>query len=317
MQDAISILVITRERPDLLANVLSDLRKQIFHGRYEIVVVEETDTPHAPEGVVYVPHPVKNLGIAYARNLSVAHASHDILVFIDDDCRVEQGWLATLVLPLQDSNVLGVQGGVVVPSATNATGWAESLLGFPGGGFTRVYQARGRVQETLELSTLNACYRKAAVLKAGGFSEHARFGGEDYLLAKKVAEHGKLLFVPQAIVRHEARGSITAIWTWFVRRGRAEFDVWQAGVAPQGFAGWMVRSSLSVKLLPFVMLTYWYLMPLLGVILLMMIVNMWRFKWVLTQKNVPFQAWLLLPWVKFVMGLATDVGRFKAWVSKS
>ncbi len=313
----VSILVISRDRRDLLNRVLDDLRQQVFDGEFEIVVVEETDHPQAPQGVVYVPHPMKNLGIAYARNMSVQHAKYDTLVFIDDDCRVDNDWLSQLVSPLEDEAFLGVQGGVIVPEYTNTIGWAESLLGFPGGGVSRVYQANGQPQETHEVSTLNACYRKQAVEDAGGFSAHARFGGEDYLLAKRVAEQGKLLFVPQAVVRHEARGNLPTIWLWFVRRGRAEFDLWRSGLAPDKYGVWMLQSSQALKILPFLILGYWTILPLMIVLAALIGMNMWRFRWALKHQDIPFAAWLWLPWVRLTMGLATDFGRFKAWVAKS
>ncbi len=310
---SLSVLVISKNRRDLLHCVLADLRAQQYDGEFEIIVVEETNAPEAPEGVVYVPHPMKNLGIAYARNLSLEHAKHDVLAFIDDDCRVENDWLSKLVAPLEDEQILGVQGGVVVPEGTNNIGWAESLLGFPGGGITRIKQARGKTQPTQEVSTLNACYRKHIVDAVGGFSEHAKFGGEDYLLAKKVVEQGKLLFNPSALVAHEARGSLIDIWTWFVRRGRAEYDLWQSGLVPKGYAGWMLRSSLLLKLAAFAILCYWTVLPLVLFILFMVIANLWRFRWVLQCDDIPNAAWLWLPWVRMVMGLATDVGRLQAW----
>lgn len=312
----ISVLVISRERRDLLNRVLDDLKKQDYQGEFEIVVVEETDSPVAPEGVVYVPHPLKNLGIAFARNLSITHAKHDVLVFIDDDCRVQPHWLSTLVAPLVDAQILGTQGGVTVPNGTNSIGWAESLLGFPGGGITRIHEAKGKAQKTKEVSTLNACYRKESVLDAGCFSSAARFGGEDYLLAKRIAAKGVLLFVPDAVVRHEARGSLPAIWTWFVRRGRAEYDVYAEGSVSEDYLPWMLRSSIMLKLLPFLVLLHWSVLPLVLMILFIVGTNLWRFRWVLAEKNIPTMAWCLLPWVRLTMNFATDVGRIKAWKQK-
>ncbi|MDX8381712.1 MAG: glycosyltransferase [Ghiorsea sp.] len=311
----ISILVTSRDRRDLLACVLHDLQKQVCDVEFEVVVVEETDAPSSPEGVVYVPHPVKNLGIAYARNMSVKYASYDILVFIDDDCRVDSTWLKQLIAPLDDASVLGVQGGVALPRHTNAIGWAESLLGFPGGGVTRVYEAAGNMQETVEVSTLNACYRKSSLLEAGGFSREARFGGEDYLLAKRVAKKGKLLFVPDAKVRHAARGSLKLIWPWFVRRGRAEFDLYRSGVAPMGYLSWMLRSSISLKLLPFAILALWSFVPFYAALIVIFGINWWRFRWVLDDVKIPSASWLVLPLVRLTMNIATDIGRIKAWLN--
>ncbi|HXH64057.1 MAG TPA: glycosyltransferase, partial [Mariprofundaceae bacterium] len=246
--EAVSLLICSRDRRDMLDALLADLRQQSYGGEVEIVVVEETDDPRPPAGVKYVPLPVRNLGIAYARNQAVQAAAHELLVFVDDDCRVAPEWLEKLLAPFAEPDVLGVQGGVTVPDGTNAVGWAESLLGFPGGGIARVRQAQGRTQPTREVSTLNAAYRRTALIEAGGFPESARFGGEDYLLAKRVAGHGRLLFVPDAMVRHAARGSLPAIWRWFVRRGWAEIGLLRGGLAPAGFKGFMLRSSLLLKL---------------------------------------------------------------------
>jgi len=314
----ISILVCTRNRRDMLGALLSDLRKQDYDGEMQIVVVEETDDPRPPEGVDYIPHPMKNLGIAYARNLAVAHAEHEIVVFVDDDCRVEPSWLTLLLSPLlEDASVLGAQGGVTVPEGTNAIGWAETLLGFPGGGVVRIDRADGTVQDTIEVSTLNAVYRKQAVLEAGGFDEVARLGGEDYLLAKRVAKHGRLIFVPSAIVRHAARGSLSAIWRWFVRRGGAEVALWRAGIAPRGYGGFMLRSSLGLKLLFVSVLGWWTWWPMLLLALFVVGRTAWNTRWVLVRRDVPATVWLWVPWVKMMMDIATDAGRLRCLSSTS
>ncbi|MFC1542419.1 glycosyltransferase [Pseudomonadota bacterium] len=313
MAEPISVLIITRERREMLDLLLSDLALQDYPGTVEIIVVEETDSPREIEGAVYLPHPKLDKGIAFARNMTVRHASHDLLVFIDDDCRVGSDWLSRLVAPFEDQAVLGVQGGVTVPDTTNAIGWAETLLGFPGGGVTRIHESSGMLEDTLEVSTLNAGYRKDAVMSAKGFSDHAHFGGEDFLLAREVAKLGRLCYVPDAVVKHEARGNLKAIWHWFVRRGRAELEMWQAGLAPKGYGAWMLRASLSLKLFPFIALSFWSLLPLFGMLFVLMLLDWWRFHWVLSQTKIPSLGWFVLPWVKISMGVATDVGRFKAW----
>ena len=315
MLDApVSILVCTRDRRDMLDRLLADLRAQNYAGNMQTVVVEETDDPRLPPGVDYVPHPVRNLGIAFARNLALEHASHDLVVFVDDDCRVARGWLQSLVTPLDDLQVLGVQGGVTVPKGTNAIGWAETLLGFPGGGVTRIHHSGGRIQETREVSTLNAAYRKQALLDAGGFDAAARLGGEDYLLAKKVARQGRLLFVPSALVRHAARGSIPAIWRWFMRRGTAEIDLWWHGLAADGFGGWLIRSSVGLKLLCVLLLWPWFeFWPVALLLIVYVMLAWWRMRWCLhgrvTGCVVPWAAFAVVPAVKLCMDLAADAGR--------
>jgi GT2 family glycosyltransferase len=298
----------------MLDALLKDLRRQDYGGDVQIVVVEETDDPRPVEGVDYVPHPVRNLGIAHARNLALDRARHDLIVFVDDDCRVAPDWLGRLLAPLlEDDAVLGAQGGVTVPEGTNAIGWAESLLGFPGGGVARIIRSAGQAQDTVEVSTLNAAYRKQAVREAGGFDEAARWGGEDYLLAKRVATRGRLAFVPKATVRHAARGSLAAIWRWFARRGRAEVLLWRSGLAPGGYAGFLLRSSLLLKLALLLVLAPWagWWLPLLLPVAVAC-ATWWRLAWAWREAGVPKRAVLVAPLVRLVMDAATDWGRAQA-----
>jgi GT2 family glycosyltransferase len=315
---AVSVLICTRDRRDGLDALLADLRQQSYAGAIEIVVVEETDDPRPPDGVKYVPLPVRNHGIAYARNRALAAASHELVAFVDDDCRISQDWLQALLAPFADAHVVGVQGGVTVPDSTNAIGWAESLLGFPGGGISRVHRACDHNQDTFEVSTLNAAYRRLAVQQAGGFPESARFGGEDYLLAKRVAEHGRLLFVPEALVRHQVRGGLPAIWHWFTRRGRAEIELIRAGIAPQGYGRYVVRASFSLKLAVALATVPWlgWLLPLL-LIIAVIAITWWRLRWVLTAPAIPVAAYAVAPLVRMVMDVANDAGRIRAMLSKA
>jgi len=313
---AVSVLVCTRDRRAMLDLLLNDLRAQQYNGAFEIIVVEETDAPRPPEGVRYVPHPVRNKGIAFARNMAVEQAAHALVVFVDDDCRVAPTWLAALVAPFADATVLGVQGGVTVPQGTNAIGWAESLLGFPGGGIGRIRRAKGVRQDTAEVSTLNAAYRREALLQAGGFTDAARFGGEDFLLARSVARQGRLQFVPDARVLHAARGSIPAIWHWFVRRGRAEVGLLRSGQAPAVYGNFMLRSSLLLKLGLSLLTLPWFgwLLPLL-LFVAMAGATAWRMRWVLDDTEVPNAAWWVVPLVRLTMDLATDAGRLRGLIA--
>ena len=232
----ISILICSRDRRLDLEKIVDDLKRMKTVYPFDIVVVEETNDPRPIEGVCYFPHEVKDLGFAHARNLSIAQASSEIVVFVDDDCEIQAGWLDNLLRPFEDEYVAGVQGGVLVPEGNNAVGWAETLLGFPGGGVRRIILSGGAVQDTIEISTLNSAYRRRVIEAVGGFITRLKWGGEDYLLAKKACQHGKCLFVPDALVAHRTRGNLSSVWHWFVRRGRAEIGVVRARDFSDG--GW-------------------------------------------------------------------------------
>lgn len=311
----VSILICSRDRRADLEKIVQDLKAMDTIHPFDIVVVEETDAPRPIAGVRYIAHAVKNLGFAHARNLSIAQATGDILVFVDDDCQIGQGWLDNLLHPFADATVVGAQGGVVVPEGTNAIGWAESLLGFPGGGVRRVVDSGGSVQETMEVSTLNSAYRRDVVQAVGGFSHRLRWGSEDYLLAKKACQHGRCIFVPDALVAHRARGSFSGIWDWFVRRGRAEIGVVRS--REYAAAGWasVRRSSLLLKLLLLSVLGLFFPMGWLYVLLLFLpfysLLQYYRIWPVWRRSAAPFLALVMVPFVKLTMDLAADVGRLK------
>jgi GT2 family glycosyltransferase len=311
----ISILICSRDRRSDLEKIVQDLKLMNTSYQFDVIVVEETNDPVLIDGVVYISHPVKNLGFPYARNLSISQSTGEIMVFVDDDCQVKEGWLDKLLRPFEDNSVIGVQGGVVVPDGTNAVGWTESILGFPGGGFKRIIKSGGVVQDTIEISTLNSAYRREGVEAVGGFNNSLKWGGEDYLLAKKVCHYGKLLFVPDALVAHRARGDLSSIWHWFVRRGQAEIGVVRSKDYAGSSWGSILRSSLTFKL--FVISLLWlflsveliYIIPC--VFFLYSILQYYRNFFVWRRSQAPLESFLIIPFVKLTMDLAADAGRFK------
>jgi GT2 family glycosyltransferase len=280
---------------------------------FEVIVVEETDNPVPIDGTSYVPHPIANRGIPYARNLSLANAKGEIIVFLDDDCIIHDGWIDNLLEPFQDDSIVGVQGGVSVPDDTNAIGWGEAILGFPGGNVRRVLETKAEIQETIEISTLNCAYRKWVIDKVGGFEKRLKLTGEDYVLAKKACSYGRCLFVPKAMVSHEARGSLTKIWSWFVRRGRADIDVIRVGKWQKIHFEWLLKSSLSIKLfLLFLLSIVLHDWAVLLLVLASLAYGTFQYTrcfhvWRKTRSSIV--AFLTIPLVKLVMDLAIDWGR--------
>ncbi|CAB1085251.1 hypothetical protein D1AOALGA4SA_12739 [Olavius algarvensis Delta 1 endosymbiont] len=314
----ISIIIITKDRRKYLKKTLTSLKKLNFHkAQYEIVVVEEADDPQEISEVKYVLIPRKNKGFGCARNTGLAHATGEIIVFLDDDCEIHNGWLEKLLDPFKDDSVGGVQGGVTVSESTNPIGWAESILGFPGGGVRRIQLAKGKVQETSAVSTLNCAYRKQVLDKVGGFEEGGggKLGSEDELLAKQACNHARCLFVPDALVNHESRGSLIKIWHWFVRRGRAELKVIGTNRLKNGKFWLLFRRSLTIKMIILIAISvvfldwiwFWIVFAALAYSIFQYVryYNTWRI-----SRARP-TALLLLPLVKLTMDLATDWGRFR------
>jgi GT2 family glycosyltransferase len=213
---------------------------------------------------------------------------------------------------------VGVQGGVSAPKDASAIGWAESLLGFPGGGIRRIIDAKGTSQVTIEISTLNCAYRKWVIDKIGGFDESLKFGGEDYLLAKQASAYGQCIFVPQAIVNHAVRGNLIKIWFWFVRRGRAEVGVIRTGKYKNADFKSLMKASFLVKvfalmILGFTILNAFFLLIFVALFIYFGLQYLRFFKTWKTA-NLTISSLIVLPIVKLIMDISADFGRIKGLI---
>ncbi|MFC1580658.1 glycosyltransferase [Thermodesulfobacteriota bacterium] len=311
----VSILICSCNRRVALEALVTSLLEMETKHAFEIVVVEETDQPEAINGTIYVHHPVANLGIPYARNLALAHGKGEFIVFLDDDCHIFDRWLDMLLKPFKDRSLVGVQGGVTVPAETNAIGWAETILGVPGGGVRRLLESKGRIQETREISTLNCAYRASVLDWIGGFEKQLKFTGEDYLLAKQACMYGRCLFVPTAVVAHEARGSLHKIWHWFIRRGRAEVDVIRTGKQKDTTIWTVIRSSFGIKICLLIsigiFLFDWFILSILIGFLAYCLVQFVRYYKPWKSSGAKRNTFILIPLVKLTMDVAMDYGRLR------
>ncbi len=314
-----SIVICTKDRPSDLVRAIASIRASDEVGRKaEIVVVEEADAPRDVPGVHYIHLPRMGRGFGHARNVGVREAQGEILLFIDDDCEAEHGWGEALLAPfLADPQILGVAGAVLVRDC-GVIGYAENILGFPGGGLRYRYEAQGQIVPTRYLSTCNCAYRRRAILDAGGFSENARLGGEDFLVAEKVSAMGPCVYAPEAVVYHRPRGRLGAIFQWFYRRGQSEIALLQGVADRKRFVCFLLRSSWTLRFLALlVALAVW---PGLAVLLPagMMVYYgaiLWRFRFGHSYPSHR-KAWWFVPIVKFAMDMGAETGRLKALVSR-
>jgi len=315
----VSVIIITKNRhADAVQAVESVLQDDYPSGLREVWVVEETSAPDpiVGNGVHYHVLPPENRGFAWARNSAVRLAAYELLVFVDDDCRVEPGWLKSLVAPLLErSEIVAVAGAVRVPPC-GPVGECESILGFPGGGVKYLERAQGAVIPTATFSTCNCAVRKSVLQRAGGFDERYRRGGEDEYLSLAMARLGLIVYAPQAVVRHAPRDDWFRVFGWFVRRGQARWDA----LGKDGYACKALLTQALISpcirlacLLGLAALLGLPLLPVLGVTLCAYLAVVgWRYRW--ARRYYPsLKTLLILPLVKTVMDLGMDFGIMKAW----
>lgn len=198
-----SVVVPTRNRPQLLSRVLEALASQTYPN-YEIIVVDDASTTDLtplkqrfPQ-VRFVRQPY-NLGPAAARNLGIREATGEIIAFTDDDVMPPSNWLETLADGYRrNPEVVGVSGSIQAPDELlQANVWAQLELfqsqvelGQPNREVVGGWECPG-------FGTCNASYLRGAFEEVGGFDEGFSFACEDGDLKRRVAERGyQLLWIP-------------------------------------------------------------------------------------------------------------------------
>jgi GT2 family glycosyltransferase len=111
---AVSVIVATRDRPDDLDRCLAALGA-LEPPPGEIVVADSASSSPAEIASVVSRHGARVVrlsepGLSLARNAGARAAAGSVLAFLDDDCRVDGGWLEALCRGFSDDTVEAVAG---------------------------------------------------------------------------------------------------------------------------------------------------------------------------------------------------------------
>ena len=198
MTTHVSVVIPTRDRPQLLRRAISSVLAQSSDVTVEIIVVFDGSAVESLADLDAGRHRIRTLpnnrtrGLAGARNTGIAAASNDYVAFCDDDDEWLPGKLAAQLPLLDDPHVPLVATGIRVlttrgahdrPSPARAT--HEDLL-------------RSRITELHPSSFL---FRTAdARGRLGGIDEDLPASyGEDYDLLLRAAQLGDIVAVPEPL----------------------------------------------------------------------------------------------------------------------
>ena len=217
----VSVVVPTRNRSDLLQDLLQSLMSQNFdRKRYEIIVVDNgssDDTPQVMQRLQAAsPCPLtyhrltKDRGPAHARNQGARMARGKFLAFTDSDCRADSEWLA------KGTAAFASGVGFVTGSLVHKPGQPVRLFS---GAFAEVRY------EHPTYPTANAFYVRQLFLDMGGFDESLCFSTffdnkpiecADTDLPWRIKEAGGWtnVFLPDLLVYHEV--PVRTMWKWLV-----------------------------------------------------------------------------------------------------
>jgi GT2 family glycosyltransferase len=210
----VSVIIVTRNRPQLIQQCLDHLLRQDYEP-FEMIVVDASSDQQTEEIVkqyptvryIYLPNGKNKM--TQSRNLGIAAAKGEIIAFIDDDSMVREGWLANLVSSYNAEDIGGV-GGRVIDEMEIRYQLTAPVVGrvLPDGRLIDNFALE--VNETIKVDRLKGCnmsFRKQVFQRVGLFDNqydatpHSTFEEVDF--CTRVKKHGyKLLFNSQAVVDH-------------------------------------------------------------------------------------------------------------------
>jgi O-antigen biosynthesis protein len=193
----VSVIIPTVGRPRLVEQALASLARCDPRAAEVLVVDQSTDSSVAEvverfsevgARVVSLPDP----NLSRARNVGMEEASEDVVLFIDDDCTVDESWAGT-AWRLMDADPNRIVTGRVLGTSPNVPSVRED-------------QERHDYTGELRCEVLfpnNMAARRAALLDFGGFDERFQGAGEDLDLCYRWLRAGrKLWFEPELLVWH-------------------------------------------------------------------------------------------------------------------
>jgi GT2 family glycosyltransferase len=202
-----SIVIPAHNRPAQLRDCLDAIATLNFpRERFEVIVVDDGSAQDLAPAVVPFLTRLRitllrqpNSGPAAARNTGAAAATGRYVVFTDDDCRPDSGWLAALAVKLEANPGCAAGGQTVNGLPENLFSTASQLLiGF-------LYQHWNRDgDDAFFIASNNLAFPRARFLELGGFDAcFPLAAAEDRELCDRWrSQDGRLLYAPAALVHH-------------------------------------------------------------------------------------------------------------------
>lgn len=202
-----SIIIPHLNQPDALIRCLASLECQDFEGgAVEIIVVDNGSRQPLDRAA----RQFRNIcfleqrepGPGLARNVGVAAASADILLFIDADCRAHPQWVRTAIKALTAPNAPDIIGGdvqidIVDPARLTALEGYESVFAYR----QSLYITREGFSGTGNLATKRKVFDAVGPFGGIGIAEDRDWGQRARQLGHRTH------YVPEMIVYHPARKS--------------------------------------------------------------------------------------------------------------
>ncbi|HEX7425325.1 MAG TPA: glycosyltransferase [Terriglobales bacterium] len=206
-----SIVVCTRQRAGHLEGCLEALSS--CRERAEVIVVDNSAGDRDTEAVArrwqacYVVEP--DGGLNNARNRGARETRSEFIAYIDDDAHPQAGWLAALLRPFEDPQVMASAGQIVVPADTAV---ASLIVNAKPASARVIDKATPGWFEIANFGGIgigcNMAFRRRAFDVWPGFDERLDRGtlidaaGESYAFFSLIKSGYRIAYTPDAVVTH-------------------------------------------------------------------------------------------------------------------
>lgn len=211
----VSIVIVTRNRPDMVKRCLDAISKKNDVDS-EIIVVDASTDNRTKEIIVRGFPEVKYFYLENgenqrpkSKNLGINVAEGEIVAFLDDDSIVQDGWLEACV-ESYTSDKIGGAGGIIIDTNLSKEIYRTDQIGAITFNGTRIGNFNTDPKKTIEVEHLRGCnmsFRRDVLERIGGFD--LNYTGSNVLeetdLSVRVRKSGyRIIFNPKMSVIHTA-----------------------------------------------------------------------------------------------------------------
>lgn len=218
---AVSVIVVTWNRQDLLRACLLSLQQQTFRD-FEIIVVDNGSNDgslamlrSAPFEAVRTIENAENRGFCAANNQGIAAARGRFIALLNNDAEAEPDWLRQLVAALDPEADVGMAASKILTWEDRGIIDKAAHLIYPDGqnrGRGTGQRDQGQYDRLEEAAWPDGCaalYRRSMLEQIGGFDEDFFAYADDAELGLRARIAGwRCLYVPAAVVYHHTGSTL-------------------------------------------------------------------------------------------------------------
>lgn len=226
VKPVISVIIVTYNALDHLRNYLPSVVESA-HDSFEIIIADNASSDgsvdwireHCPS--CQIVSFTRNFGYCGGNNRAADHANGDLLLFLNNDVKVEPGWLQPLAKLFDDPEtavaqpkIRSLQDPHLFEYAGAAGGYLDNM-GYPfcrGRVFDTIEEDHGQYDDSPPLfwaSGAAFAVRKDLFQEMGGFDERFEFHMEEIDFCWRCLNQGyNIRFAPDSIVYHLGGGSL-------------------------------------------------------------------------------------------------------------